>query len=150
MTAYYCKYGKCKGQVTIKELEDSFELTSFKWKIERNINSAVGGLTREADAPQIGEFYMTKRTDGASTKLLEDAVIGKLDNDCWVKVVKTDADGVTVFLTCEAKKCGLKRYAPDSGSGDELMEELVIGFEEVSMKYETESFGYNLIKRAKQ
>jgi len=73
----YVQYGTIPGDVTATGHEKWIEVNSFQWGVGRGISSPTGGSSdREASAPSVSEIVVTKPTDIASVKLLDESLEG--------------------------------------------------------------------------
>src|SRR5262249_52981798 len=76
----YMEYdgGSIAGDATAEGHEKWIELNSLQWGVGRGISSPTGGSAdRESSAPSVSEIVVTKPTDIASVKLLNEALQGE-------------------------------------------------------------------------
>lgn len=71
--AIYMKYPDVDGESTTAGFEKQIELQSFQFGIGRGIASARGTSTRESSEASVSEITVTKLSDGASLKLMEES-----------------------------------------------------------------------------
>ncbi len=151
--AIYMKYGSISGPVTTEGFSKWIECESFQWGVGRAIGTAARGSTsREHSEPTLSEITVTKHTDSASPKLLQDAVAGKLDNKVTLKFTTTVKGKVDTFLTFELENTGISHYSLSSG-GDMPMETLSLNFTKITKTFKgldpalsgsPETVGYDL------
>src|SRR5918911_2684837 len=133
--AIYLKYGGLEGPVTTEGFQKWIECNSFQWGVGRAIGTgARGSLSREHSEPTISEITITKTTDKASTKLLLEALAGKLDTKVTIKFTTTVKNQVETFLTYETENTGPSHYSLGSG-GDMPMETLTLNFTKIKMTF---------------
>ncbi|MGH7225460.1 MAG: Hcp family type VI secretion system effector [Gemmataceae bacterium] len=130
----YVKYGSVTGDVTAEGHANWIEVNSFQWGIGRGISSPVGGTSdRESSAPSISEIVVTKPSDAASYKLLDDALQGE-GQDVTIDFCKTDKGKLEIFLSYELSNTLISGYSLSSG-GDRPSESLSLNFTKVAMKF---------------
>ncbi len=122
-----------KGDVTAEGHEDWIELNSFQWGVGRGISSPTGASAdRESSAPSVSEIVVTKATDSATPKLLNEAYQGE-----GVKVeidfCKTDKGVLEVYMKYTLENTLISGYSVSSG-GDRPMESLSLNFTKVEYK----------------
>ena len=121
------------GDVTAGGHEKWIELNSFQWGVGRGISSPTGASAdRESSAPSVSEIVVTKSTDLASPKLLNEAYQGE-----GVKVeidfCKTDAGVLEVYMKYTLEDAMISGYSLSSG-GDRPTESLSLNFTKVEFK----------------
>lgn len=131
----YMKYndGAVKGDVTAEGHEAWIEVNSFQWGVGRGISSPTGASAdRESSAPSVSEIVVTKPSDLASPKLLNEALQGE-----GVKVeidfCKTDAGVLEVYMKYTLEDAMISGYSLSSG-GDRPTESLSLNFTKVEYK----------------
>ncbi|HRH46779.1 MAG TPA: type VI secretion system tube protein Hcp [Pyrinomonadaceae bacterium] len=128
----YMKYEGVEGEAKGK-YKGWIELESCQLGVNRNINSPMGrGAEREAGAPNIGEIVITKRQDGASTKLFRESLNGAGKK---VTIVFADKDG-NEYLKLELENTMISSYNVSGYGGDansRPMESLSLNFIKVTI-----------------
>lgn len=129
----YMNYNDIKGDVTAEGHKAWVELNSFQWGVGRGISSPTGASAdRESSAPSISEIVVTKASDSASVKFVNEALQGE-----GVKVVidfcKTDKGNLEVYLTYTLTETMISGYSVSSG-GDRPSETLSLNFTKVEYK----------------
>lgn len=129
----YMNYNDIKGDATADGHEGWIELNSFQWGVGRGISSPTGGSAdRESSAPSVSEITVSKATDNASPKLLNEALQGE-----GVKVVidfcKTDKSKLEVYMTYTLTDSMVSGYSLSSG-GDRPTESLSLNFTKIEYK----------------
>ena len=95
----YMKYNNIPGDATAEGHEKWIELNSFQWGVGRGISSPTGASAdRESSAPSISEIVVTKHTDVASPKLLDESLQGE-GQKVTIDFCKTDKVRLLPFLT---------------------------------------------------
>src|SRR5947209_12595857 len=94
----YMNYNNLPGDVTAAGHEGWIECNSFQWGVGRGISSPTGASAdRESSAPSVSEIVVTKATDLASTKLLNEAYQGE-GVDCTIEFCKTDKGNLEMYM----------------------------------------------------
>jgi type VI secretion system secreted protein Hcp len=126
----YMKYEAIEGDVTAKGHEKWIEVNSFQWGVGRGISSPTGGSAdRESSAPSVSEIVVTKPTDVATIKLLDQALQGEGEN-VTIDFCKTDKGDLNVYLSYSLENTMISGYSASSG-GDRPMESLSLNFTKV-------------------
>ena len=129
----YVKYGAIDGDVTEQGHKKWIEVNSFQWGVGRGISSPTGGSEdRESSAPSISEIVVTKPTDVASVKLLDEALHGS-GTDVTIDFMKTDKGALSVYLEYTLTNVMVSGYSLSSG-GDRPQESLSFNFTKVLFK----------------
>src|SRR6516165_887600 len=129
----YMKYDSVDGDVTAAGHEKWIEVNSFQWGVGRGISSPTGGSTdREASAPSVSEIVVTKPTDVASTKLLDESLEGE-GQDVTIDFCKTDKGQLEVYLTYTLNNTMISGYSISSG-GDRPQESLSFNCTKIACK----------------
>jgi len=129
----YMNYNDLPGDVTAEGHEKWIELNSFQWGVGRGISSPTGASAdRESSAPSVSEIVVTKATDMASTKLLNEAYQGE---GVTVKIdfCKTDKGKLEVYMTYTLDNTMISGYSLSSG-GDRPTESLSLNFTKIEFK----------------
>jgi type VI secretion system secreted protein Hcp len=122
-----------KGDVTEEGHKDWIELNSFQWGVGRGISSPTGGSAdRESSAPSISEITVTKASDSASPKVLNEALQGE-GKTVIIDFCKTDKGKLEVYMTYTLTDCMISGYSLSSG-GDRPSESLSLNFTKVEYK----------------
>ena len=101
----------------------------------RGIGSAVARATsRESSTPSISEIVVTKNTDVASVKLLQDATAGELNHPVTLSFTSTTKGQTVEFLKYELENVGLSGYNVHS-TGDLPKEGLSLNFSKITMTF---------------
>jgi type VI secretion system secreted protein Hcp len=129
----YMKYEGVDGDVTAEGHEKWIELNSFQWGVGRGISSPTGGSSdRESSAPSASEVVVTKATDVATPKLLNEALQGE-GVTVEVDFCKTDKGVLEVYLKVTLTNTLISGYSCSSG-GDRPSESLSLNFTKVEYK----------------
>jgi type VI secretion system secreted protein Hcp len=133
--AIFMKYGAVTGEARTTGFDGQIELTSFEFGIGRAIASARGTSTRESSEAGVSEIVVTKLTDGASLKLMEEALYGKLDNKVDITFTRTLTGGGTqAYLKYSLEGCGISGFSSRSG-GDRPTESISLNFDKFTKQY---------------
>ena len=126
----YVQYGTIVGDVTAAGHEKWIEVNSFQWGVGRGISSPTGGSAdRESSAPSVSEIVVTKPTDIATIKLLDEALQGD-GKDVTVDFCKTDKGNLSVYLSYTLTNTMISGYSLSSG-GDRPQESLSFNFTKI-------------------
>src|SRR5690349_18479040 len=117
------QYDGADGESTIKGYDKYIELSSFQFGVGRGIKSASGQSTREGNIASVSEITVTKENDGASLKLFQESLMGKLDKKVKIAFVRTGGDEPKCYLRFELEGCGISGFSM-SGAGDRPSESL--------------------------
>src|SRR5579864_7871476 len=128
----YVKYAAINGDATESTHSQWIEVNSFQWGVGRGISSPTGGSSdRESSAPSVSEIVVTKPTDIASVKLLDESLQGD-GKDVTIDFCKTDKGNLSVYLTFVLNNTMISGYSTSSG-GDRPQESLSFNFTKVMM-----------------
>jgi type VI secretion system secreted protein Hcp len=128
----YVQYGTIVGDVTAAGHEKWIEVNSFQWGVGRGISSPTGGSAdRESSAPSVSEIVVTKPTDIATTKLLDESLQGE-GVDVTIDFCKTDKGNLQTYLSFVLNNTMISGYSTSSG-GDRPQESLSFNFTKVMM-----------------
>lgn len=123
-----------KGDVTEEGHKNWIELHSFQWGVGRGISSPTGASAdRESSAPSVSEITVTKTTDAASVKILNEALQGE-GKTVIIDFTKTDKGKLEVYQTFTLTNTMISGYSMSSG-GDQPNESLSLNFTKVEFKY---------------
>src|SRR5262245_45509981 len=129
----YVKYASIDGDVTATGHEKWIEVNSFQWGVGRGISSPVGASAdRESSAPSVSEIVVTKPTDVATIKILDEALHGE-GQDVTIDFCKTDKGQLNVFLSYTLNNTMISGYSASSG-GDRPQESLSFNFTKISCR----------------
>lgn len=129
----YVKYGSIDGDVTAAGHEKWIEVNSFQWGVGRGISSPTGGSAdRESSAPSVSEIVVTKPTDVASYKLLDEALEGE-GQDVTIDFCKTDKGKLEVYMSYTLNNTMISGLSLSSG-GDRPQESVSLNFTKVAFK----------------
>ena len=129
----YMKYASIDGDVSESTHSQWIEVNSFQWGVGRGISSPTGGSSdRESSAPSVSEAVVTKPTDLATIKLIDEALQGK-GQDCTIDFCKTDNGQLSVYLSYTLNNTMISGYSKNS-SGDRPMENLSLNFTKIAVK----------------
>src|ERR1700719_746283 len=130
----YMKYGKIDGTVTAAGHEKWVQCDSFQWGVGRGISTPVGAAQeRETSAPSVSEITISKSLDGASPKLLQEALTGK-GAKVQLDFVQTQSDKLETYLTISLANTMISGFSASSG-GDRPSESLSLNFTAIEYKY---------------
>lgn len=122
-----------KGDVTEEKHAGWIELNSVQWGVGRGVSSPTGASAdRESSAPSVSEITVTKATDAASTKLLNEAYQGE-GQKVVIDFCKTDKGNLEVYLTLTLTNTMVSAYSLSSG-GDRPSESLALNFTKIEFK----------------
>src|ERR1700680_3624689 len=111
----YMNYNDIKGDVTADGHVGWVELKSFQWGVGRGISSPTGASAdRESSAPSVSEIVVTKDSDVASTKLLNEALHGE-GHKVVIDFCKTDKGAIEVYMAYTLENCVVSGYSLHSG-----------------------------------
>jgi len=128
----YVKYDVINGDVTEAGHVQWIEVNSFQWGVGRGISSPTGGSAdRESSAPSVSEIVVTKPTDIATVKLLDEALEGD-GKDVTIDFCKTDKGNLSVYLSFVLNNTMISGYSLSSG-GDRPQESLSFNFTKIMM-----------------
>lgn len=129
----YMNYNDIKGDATAEGHTAWVQLNSFQWGVGRGISSPTGGSAdRESSAPSVSEITVTKATDIATVKLLDEALQGE-GQKVVIDFCKTDKGKLEVYLEYTLTNCMISGYSLSSG-GDRPSESLSLNFTKVECK----------------
>jgi type VI secretion system secreted protein Hcp len=129
----YMNYPNCPGDATADGHVAWIELNSFQWGVGRGISAPTGGAAdRESSAPSVSEIVVTKDTDVASTKLLNEAYQGE-GQKVTIDFCKTDQGSLEVYLTLELEDVMISGISFSSG-GDRPSESVSLNFTKVAFR----------------
>jgi type VI secretion system secreted protein Hcp len=129
----YVQYGALKGDVTATGHEKWIEVNSFQWGVGRGLSSPTGGSSdREASAPSVSEIVVTKPTDIASVKLLDESLEGE-GVDVTIDFCKTDKGQLNVYLSYTLNNTMISGFSMSSG-GDRPQESLSFNFTKIACR----------------
>ena len=129
----YMKYDTINGDVTAKDHEKWIEVNSFQWGVGRGISSPTGASAdRESSAPSVSEIVVTKETDIASTKLVNESLQGE-GVEVKLDFCKTDKGNLSVYLAYTLTNTMISGYSLSSG-GDRPTESLSLNFTKIEMR----------------
>jgi type VI secretion system secreted protein Hcp len=121
------------GDVSAKGHEKWIELNSFQWGVGRGISAPTGAAAdRESSAPSVSEIVVTKATDMASTKLLNEALQGE-GVDVKIDFCKTDKGNLETYIQYTLTNTMISGYSLSSG-GDRPSESISLNFTKVEFK----------------
>ncbi len=122
-----------KGDVTEEKHAGWIECNSFQWGVGRGVSSPTGASAdRESSAPSVSEIVVTKATDLASPKLLNEALQGQ-GKKVVIDFCKTDKGLLTVYMTYTLEDCMISGYSVSSG-GERPSESCSLNFTKVEYK----------------
>jgi type VI secretion system secreted protein Hcp len=122
-----------KGDVTETSHKDWIELGSFQWGVGRGISSPTGASAdRESSAPSVSEIVVTKMTDIASAKLLNEALQGE-GKTVIIDFTKTNKGNLETYMTYTLTNTMISGYSLSSG-GDRPSESISLNFTKVAFK----------------
>jgi type VI secretion system secreted protein Hcp len=129
----YMKYDTIQGDTTAAGHEKWIELKSCQWGVGRGISSPTGAAAdRESTAPTVSEIVVTKDTDAATTKLLNEAYQGE-GKTVQIDFCKTDKGNIEVYLTLTLENCLISGHSHSSGS-ERPTESVSLNFTSIEVK----------------
>ena len=132
--AIYFKIGDIKGNATHDKHKEWLDVQSLQWSTSRQITTRAGAAqNREASEPSLSEVSLFKEMDGASPKLLTEALTGAAGKKVEIHLVSTGSPGVT-YAEYELTNGLLSSYSMSTG-GDRPTETLTISFTKIQFKY---------------
>src|SRR5262245_48610472 len=130
----YMQIDGIEGDVTAEGHEKWIECSSFQWGVGRGITTPTGSSQdREASAPSVSEIVVTKPTDSASNKILNEALQGE-GKKVKIDFCKTDAGKLEPFLQYELENTLISGFSLSSG-GDRPTETVSLNFTKVSSTF---------------
>src|SRR5215831_13659204 len=112
----YLNYNSIPGDATAEGHEKWIELNSCQRGVGRGLSSPTGASAdRESSAPSVSEIVVTKDTDAASPKLLNEAYQGE-GQKVQIDFCKTDKGKLEVYLTLNLENCMISGFSMSSGS----------------------------------
>ncbi len=135
--AVYLKYEAIDGEVTTAPYQKWIEVNSFQLGVGRSISMPLGGgvSKRESSNPSISEITITKDLDSTSPKLMEQALVGKMNSKAEFAFVRTKTGGETEdYLHVTLTNCAISGYSASSG-GDRPSESVSVNFTKIEYKY---------------
>ena len=127
----YVKYAAIDGDVTAEGHDKWIEVNSFQWGVGRGISSPTGGSSdRESSAPSVSEIVVTKPTDIATVKILDESLHGE-GQDVTIDFCKTDKGKLNVYLSYTLNDTMISGYSISSG-GDRPQESCSFNFTKIS------------------
>jgi len=131
--AIYMLIPGINGDATQNEHVNWIEIDSLQFSITRAISDSAGTQNREASAPSVSEFTLTKEMDRASPLIFFDAVTGDKGNDVTIHITQTGASTVT-YVEYKLTNALVSAYSVSSG-GDRPVETLALSFTAIEFKY---------------
>lgn len=126
----YMKYDGVSGDVTESGHEKWIELSSFQWGVGRGVTSPTGASAdRESSAPSVSEIVVTKQSDAATPKLLQESLWGE-GKTVEIDFVKTEKGKLTKYMTYKLTNTLISGYSLSSG-GDRPTESLSLNFTKI-------------------
>ena len=126
----YMEFDGIPGDTTAEGHEKWIELSSFQWGVGRGISSPTGASAdRESSAPSVSEITVTKATDVASTKLLNEALQGE-GKKVKIDFCKTDKGVLEMYMQYTLEDTMISGYSLSSG-GDRPTESLSLNFTKI-------------------
>ena len=114
--AIFFKFGVLDGEVTATGYEKWAEAQSLHFGVGRGISvGSGGGSKREASAPSLSEFTITKTMDVIDQLMLKEAIGG---HSRWMKVHITQTDGKgkhVAFQKYSLQRVLISSYSLSSG-----------------------------------
>ena len=134
--AIYLQYEGIEGDATQKNHKKWFDIQSLQWGVGRGIHTPVGSAqNREASEPSVSEVTVTMNMDGSSTKMFEEACVGKKGKKVVVDFITTGDEG-QLYLQYTLDKVLVSGYSISSG-GDRPSVSLSFNFTKIELKYTT-------------
>jgi type VI secretion system secreted protein Hcp len=133
----FLKYGSIEGESTTDTKVKWIQLDSMQWGMGRGISMPSGGATskREASEVSISEVTVTKVSDKATPKLVQEALFGKMNTKAEIAITRTKADGgVQDFMMLTLFDTAISGYSMSSG-GDNPSESISLNFAKFDLKY---------------
>jgi type VI secretion system secreted protein Hcp len=133
--AIYMNYDSLaiKGDVTEAGHKNWIELNSFQFGVGRGITSPTGAAAdRESSAPSISEIVVTKATDSASPKLMDEALRG-VGKTVIIDFTRTDKGQLQVYMTYTLTNTMVSGFSVNSG-GDRPSESVSLNFTKIEFK----------------
>ena len=127
----YLKYGDIKGDVTEPGHSGYIELMSAQWGVGRGVSSPTGGSAdREPSVPSVSEIVVTKRSDSASNRLLNESVSGE---PVTAAIDFVRSDDPSVYLRLEMSGTMISAWSISSNKEDPI-ESLTLNFTKIDFK----------------
>ena len=113
--AIYLKYEGIEGDATQDNHKKWFDIQSLQWGVGRGIHTPVGSAqNREASEPSVSEISVTMSMDASSTKMFEEACVGKEGKEVTIDFCTTGDPG-ELFLQYKLDKVLVSGYSISSG-----------------------------------
>lgn len=134
----YLKYGDIKGDVTEPAHSGWIELMSVQWGVSRGVGSPVSpGGWKEGSGPSVSEISVTKKTDRASNRLMNESLSGK-GVTAVVDHVKDSGGVATVYLRLTMSETLISSWqiSGSGGKGDQSppTESLTLSFTKIEFE----------------
>lgn len=134
MAGLYMYYEGIEGAVTTSGLEKWIELTSLRWGFDREGNRALDGSASWARPPSVREVTVTKRSDKATTPLIQMGLSSKVTSAVKFKFTSTAKDKVATYMAFELSECIISRFEITT-MGDIPEEALDLNFTKIAVTF---------------
>jgi type VI secretion system secreted protein Hcp len=133
MASIYMSYDGVDGPVTTTGFEKSIEVTSFKWRFEREGNKALDGSSSWARPPSVHEVTVTKPSDKTTAVLIQKGLTGD-KSAVKFRFTSTAKDKVAAYMVFELSECIISNF--EIASAGEIPEEtLSLNFTKVVVTF---------------
>ena len=134
--AIYMKVPGVDGNVTAEGFAKWINLDSLQFGTGRAISMEVGNLSnREATKPNISEITVSKETDGASSGLLNESLVGAKGKKIELVVVKTGAKAVEEVLRYTLGDALISAFSMSSGAEGMPHESISVSFGHLEVSF---------------
>ena len=127
------KFEGIDGESTLAGKAGFIEVSSLKWGFGRNV-SAVRPGARARVEPSVREVVVTKEMDGASVKLIHQALMGGFDRNVELHFLRPGLEGPQEYAKYVLGDCGINTYSVDS-SGSSPAEVYSLNFATIQFVY---------------
>lgn len=117
MAGIYMLYDGVDGAVTTSGFEKWIEIDTFKWGFEREGNKTLDGSSSWARPPSVHEVVITKRSDKATTLLIQKGLSSEVASSVKFKFTSTAKDKVATYMAFELSSCILSHYEVSGHTG---------------------------------
>jgi len=117
MAGIYMLYDGIDGAVTTSGFEKWIEILQLKWGFERDTNKAMDGSTSWGRPPSVHEVTVTKRSDKATTLLIQKGLSNEPASTVKFKFTATAKDKVATYLAVELSDCLISSFNMHGAEG---------------------------------
>lgn len=138
MAGIYMSFDGVDGPVTASGYEKTIELLSFRWGFEREGNKALDGSSSGSGSwarpPAIREVIVTKRSDKATTLLIQKGLSNDVTSSVKIKFTSTAQAKIATYMQIELSGCVISKFEM-VGSTDTPEETINLNFTKVVITF---------------